>query len=249
MTLTVVRLAAPLMAWPADSRYRTRHTRPDPTVSAIKGLLAAAAGVPRDGQAPQWLLSLSAAARVDIPGSLVEDFHTINPLPRSKYHWLSKRDMDANVMVRKASGGRHSGPIVTHRFFRQGQTVLLFIQDDDGSIRETLERPQWALYAGRKSCPFTFPLVLTSLDATLSEAVASFPTVAPEGVTLDAVFFQPTAGVAVTRTESVLDERAGAVGQDYTFRERFYTRVSPPRMQSWWEISRQHNQEVQNVAL
>ena len=96
MTLTVVRLAAPLMAWPSDSRYRSRHTRPDPTVSAVKGLLAAAAGVPRDGQAPQWLLGLRAAARVDIPGSLVEDFHTINPLPRSKYHWLSKRDMDAN---------------------------------------------------------------------------------------------------------------------------------------------------------
>ena len=45
MATLLLRLAAPLQAWGADSKFETRKTAREPTKSGVIGLLAAALGV------------------------------------------------------------------------------------------------------------------------------------------------------------------------------------------------------------
>ena len=46
MATLLLRLAAPLQAWGADSKFETRKTNREPTKSGVIGLLAAALGLP-----------------------------------------------------------------------------------------------------------------------------------------------------------------------------------------------------------
>jgi len=46
MATLLLRLAAPLQAWGADSKFETRKTAREPTKSGVIGLLAAALGLP-----------------------------------------------------------------------------------------------------------------------------------------------------------------------------------------------------------
>ena len=48
MATLLLRLAAPLQAWGADSKFETRKTNREPTKSGVIGLLAAALGLRRD---------------------------------------------------------------------------------------------------------------------------------------------------------------------------------------------------------
>ena len=48
MATLLLRLAAPLQAWGADSKFETRKTGREPTKSGVVGLLAAALGLRRD---------------------------------------------------------------------------------------------------------------------------------------------------------------------------------------------------------
>ena len=52
MATLLLRLAAPLQAWGADSKFETRKTAREPTKSGVIGLLAAALGLRRDETAP-----------------------------------------------------------------------------------------------------------------------------------------------------------------------------------------------------
>ena len=47
MATLLLRLAAPLQAWGADSKFETRKTNREPTKSGVIGLLAAALGLRR----------------------------------------------------------------------------------------------------------------------------------------------------------------------------------------------------------
>ena len=49
MATLLLRLAAPLQAWGADSKFETRKTGREPTKSGVVGLLAAALGLRRVG--------------------------------------------------------------------------------------------------------------------------------------------------------------------------------------------------------
>ena len=52
MATLLLRLAAPLQAWGADSKFETRKTAREPTKSGVIGLLAAALGLRRDETEP-----------------------------------------------------------------------------------------------------------------------------------------------------------------------------------------------------
>ena len=83
MATLLLRLAAPLQSWGADSKFEIRKTDREPTKSGVVGLLAAALGLRRDeADALQELGQLRFAVRVDREGSLLVDFHTAgNPTP------------------------------------------------------------------------------------------------------------------------------------------------------------------------
>ena len=74
-----IRLAGPLQSWagPAITGNFVR-TEPRPTRSGLVGLLAGACGYGR-GEYPEWLTQLHFQIREDNRGTLVDDFHTINP--------------------------------------------------------------------------------------------------------------------------------------------------------------------------
>ena len=52
MATLLLRLAAPLQAWGADSKFEPRKTAREPTKSGVIGLLAAALGLRRDKAEP-----------------------------------------------------------------------------------------------------------------------------------------------------------------------------------------------------
>ena len=83
MATLLLRLAAPLQSWGADSKFEIRKTNREPTKSGVIGLLAAALGLRRDEtEALQRLNRLRFGVRVDQEGSLLVDFHTAgNPTP------------------------------------------------------------------------------------------------------------------------------------------------------------------------
>lgn len=73
----VLRLAGPMQSWGSRSQFNRRDTDDQPTKSGIVGLLAAAAGR-RRGDPIEDLVGLRLAVRVDQPGTLLRDYHTVS---------------------------------------------------------------------------------------------------------------------------------------------------------------------------
>ena len=70
MATLLLRLAAPLQAWGADSKFETRKTNREPTKSGVIGLLAAALGLRRDeSEGLARLTGLRFGVRVEREGS------------------------------------------------------------------------------------------------------------------------------------------------------------------------------------
>lgn len=149
MATLLLRLAGPLQAWGANSRFTVRATRRAPTKSGIIGLIAAAEGR-RRSDSLEDLLGLQIAVRIDQPGSLLSDFQTAidpkgNAMPLSERHYLEDAVFVAGV---------------------EGPRPLL------EGIKESLGHPKFPLYLGRRSCPPSLPLVLELVDMPLLEALS-----------------------------------------------------------------------------
>jgi CRISPR system Cascade subunit CasD len=232
MNTLVLRLSGPLLAWPDSSRHRSRFTASEPTFSAIRGLLYAAAGIPRGKERASPLTPQQVAFRSDRPGSILEDFHTINPVQTDRYRWMIPPDRTQLQMVRKASGARHDDPIVTRRYYLQDSETIVFIGDELGVWGDAVRNPEWAFFAGRKSCPLSFPIVLGSVDfASLEHALEEFPATSPTQSLRGVLFQRPHRLVHVsTETRSDLP-----TGSGYRALERFFVTVSPPLVESWWD--------------
>lgn len=235
--ITVIRMAGPLLAWPSPSKYRHRQTEAGPTLSAIQGLFAAAAGITRDQVRPAWIQEVPTAVRLDRPGSVLREFHTVNPVNKASYRQLSRRDQSKVRTVAKATGLDHLVPVITERYYRQDQTALVFIDDPDGVAFEALNAPKFALYAGRKACALSFPFVLGRMSCSLEQALATTPSTAPADQTLEAVLFAPPEELAKYKEPVSRPERpAGRVGEQYLMQERHSVLVDPPRLGSWLDV-------------
>jgi CRISPR-associated Cas5-like protein len=112
----VLRLAAPLQSWGGPSRYNRRDTLPQPTKSGILGLLAAADGRSREASLSD-LLGLHLGVRVDQPGTLLRDYHTVSDhrgLPLSSPAFS---EGDAKGLQKKTSPAKYTG--ATQRYYLQ----------------------------------------------------------------------------------------------------------------------------------
>ncbi|WP_406463161.1 type I-E CRISPR-associated protein Cas5/CasD [Streptomyces sp. NBC_01622] len=74
--MLVLRRAAPLQSWGGPARYNRRDTLSQSAKSDILGLFAAAQGRPREASLTD-LLGLHLGTRVDQPGTLLRDYHTV----------------------------------------------------------------------------------------------------------------------------------------------------------------------------
>ena len=133
MATLLLRLAAPLQAWGADSKFETRKTGREPTKSGVVGLLAAALGLRRDErEALLRLTGLRFGVRVEREGQLLVDYHT------------------AKTQDEKTS-------YVTYRHYLQDAVFLAGIESEDAALLQQLQQallhPVFQLYLGRRSCP------------------------------------------------------------------------------------------------
>ena len=159
MATLLLRLAAPLQSWGADSKFETRKTNREPTKSGVIGLLAAALGLRRDDAAGLARLNgLHFAVRADREGSLLVDFHTAN---------------------REEDRKKGKAPYVTYRHYLQDAVFLVGLESEDTALLQELEtalkHPVYPLYLGRRSCPPTLPLCLGIRQGSLLDVLRTEP--------------------------------------------------------------------------
>lgn len=158
MATLLLRLAAPLQSWGADSKFETRRTNYEPTKSGVLGLVAAALGLRRDDEEGLARLArLRFGVRVDRAGDLLVDFH----------------------MVHRVVDGKEETSWVTHRYYLCDAVFLAGLESDDRAWLEELEaalrRPVYPPFLGRRSCPPTLPLCLGLREAGLEAALRAEP--------------------------------------------------------------------------
>ncbi|MER6300957.1 type I-E CRISPR-associated protein Cas5/CasD [Kitasatospora sp. NPDC001539] len=176
----VLRLAAPLQSWGDRSAFNRRDTSPQPTKSGVIGLLAAAAGRPREADITD-LVGLRLGVRVDQPGTLLRDYHTVSdyrgrPLPQA--------GVNANGVQKPTSPAKDTH--VTHRYYLQDAVFVAAVQgpaDLLTTLAEAIRRPAFPLALGRRSCVPTQPIALGAVrDASLEDVLAEEPWQAGDAV-------------------------------------------------------------------
>ena len=139
-----LRLEGPLQSWGVqESKFVIRRTIEAPTKSGVIGLLCAAMGIPRKEASDKWLPELSGlcmGVRIDRPGIRWWDYHTIG----------------ARMEMPTAEGKSKLGPILTRREYLCDASFLVVLQGNPvliQQISDSLIKPVWTLYLGRKCCP------------------------------------------------------------------------------------------------
>lgn len=157
MSTLLLRLAGPMQAWGADSRFDIRKTNREPTKSGVIGLLAAALGLRRDDPLDA-LAALRMGVRVDREGVLLRDFHM-------------------------AHGAKSS--YMTQRYYLCDALFLVGVFSEDEALMRRLEEavrhPAFPLFLGRRSCPPEGRVCLGLRAATLEDALKSEPSLNARG--------------------------------------------------------------------
>lgn len=148
MPCLLLRLAAPLQSWGANSKFETRTSEKMPTKSGVVGLLAASLGLKRNADLSE-LSALKFGVRADREGETITDFHTAHS-DKSSY--------------------------ITYRHYLCDAVFLVGLEGEIQLLKKleyALRSPVFPLFLGRRSCPPTLPVVLgireTNLEAALKE--------------------------------------------------------------------------------
>ncbi|HEX5493352.1 MAG TPA: type I-E CRISPR-associated protein Cas5/CasD [Mycobacteriales bacterium] len=153
----VLRLAGPLQSWGRQSQFNRRETGTEPTKSGIVGLLAAAQGRRRTDPIED-LLDLRLGVRIDQPGSLLRDYHTVSdyrggPLPSAA---VNSRGVQKPTSPAKPTH-------VTERFYLQDAAFVAAVAgppDVLATLRDAVRHPAFPLALGRRACVPTQPVFL-----------------------------------------------------------------------------------------
>ncbi|MFE9457044.1 type I-E CRISPR-associated protein Cas5/CasD [Streptomyces californicus] len=161
----LLRLAGPLQSWGTHSKYLWRDTARFPTRSGVVGMLAAGLGRER-GAALDDLTALSMTVRVDRPGVVLSDYHTVGG------------GLPADEKVITASGKRRSeetGTLASKRHYLADASFTLALTSDDADLLHVcaaaLRDPHWPLFLGRRSCPPEGPVLLGTVEDPLHHLV------------------------------------------------------------------------------
>jgi CRISPR system Cascade subunit CasD len=156
MSTLLMRLAGPLQAWGADSKFSKRMTGREPTKSGVIGLVAAALGLRRTDAKPlaelpddkrfAKLCKLCFGVRTDQPGQLVRDFHTA-----------------------RTYDGKQA--FISERYYLADAIFLAGLEGEDALLEEiaaALQNPYFPLFLGRRACPPTGQMVLGNIKKNIS---------------------------------------------------------------------------------
>lgn len=159
-------LYAPYGAWGAASASSAttayKATELEPSRSAIVGLLGAALGWER-ARLPVLDRALFVAVREILAPRRdpKPDYHTVTPArpPDARQHWTRFEELRNHL----AGSDEQTGSILSRReCWTNGLwTIALTMRSSDGpspeAVAESLLRPTWPLYAGRKACGLGLP--------------------------------------------------------------------------------------------
>ncbi len=150
MAVLLLQLVAPMQSWGYASRWDIRDTGREPTKSGVVGLLAAACGIPRNGDIGH-LAALRMSVRVDCEGKVERDFQTVG----------GGRVEGREYGVPKAAGGVF-GTVTSERFYIADAAFLVALEGEARLLREVekaLAAPYWPLSLGRRSYPPAAPIL------------------------------------------------------------------------------------------
>jgi CRISPR system Cascade subunit CasD len=153
----VLRLAAPVQSWSVRPEFNYRRTHGRPTKSGVLGLLAAAEGRAR-GQDITDLLQLAMAVRVDQPGRLLRDYHTLSDHRGGP---LASTQVNAKGVQKATSPAKSTH--ITERYYLEDAAFVVALQGPAqviGALSEAVRAPAFPLALGRRSCPPTQPILL-----------------------------------------------------------------------------------------
>ena len=154
------RLHGPLASWGDIAVGEVRPSFVHPGKSTILGLVAAAMGVTRSRENEHTLLdrALRYAVRVDAPGTLLRDYHTIQ-VPKAK-----KGQSYASRKEELETDKLNLVTILSTREYRCDTVYTVCLWTDDSKaditlsdIARSLRQPRFTPYLGRKSCPPSLP--------------------------------------------------------------------------------------------
>jgi len=157
-----LRLAGPLQAWSSSSQYNRRETDLLPTKSGVLRLLAAAQGRRRSDPIED-LLGLRLGIRVDQPGVLLRDYHTVSDLHHEP---LWSASVNAKGIQKRTSPKKYTH--VTERFYLQDACFVAALEGSDDlmqTLAEAVSHPAFPLFLGRRSCPPSRPPLIVNGDS------------------------------------------------------------------------------------
>ena len=136
----LIPLVGPLQSWGLDARFDLRQTAPEPSKSAVIGLLCCCLGRRRE-EPINDLARLRFAVRVDKEGRLLRDFHTASDVIGSSDNKLRT--------------------VVSNRWYLSDAAFLVGLQGPRSlleKIHQALIHPHWTPCLGRRSCVPSVPL-------------------------------------------------------------------------------------------
>ena len=161
MSTLILRLAAPMQAWGADSKYNYRETNREPTKSGVIGLLAAALGCSReDTETLKILGELRFGVRVDREGLPLRDY-------QMAHHILPNGKEESTQ---------------TYRDYLCDAVFMVGLEGDPELLKKlenAVRHPVYPLFLGRRSCPPTLPICLGIEDGMLEEVLRRVPWTKP----------------------------------------------------------------------
>ncbi|MBZ8178372.1 type I-E CRISPR-associated protein Cas5/CasD [Corynebacterium poyangense] len=168
---TFIRLAGPVQSWAGPSiTGNFVRTEPVPTYTALQGLVAGACGFKR-GQWEDWVQQLTFSVRVDRPGTLIDDFHTIAPhedemaFKSRLLGAMGKRPADK--MLKLTPDGQGSTSISQRTYLSDAEFLIQVTSPNHpDKVATALRNPQFSTYLGRKAFTPSFPFYLgnSSMD-------------------------------------------------------------------------------------
>ena len=153
----IMRLDGPLQAWGLSSRWVVRDTADEPTKSGVVGLLCCALGRRRREPVAD-LAAMAMAVRVDRPGRLLRDYHTIG---------ARTGILAANGKIKLTDKTKQIETLVSERFYLADAAFLVALSGPNELVERcarALQAPVWPPFLGRKGCPPSVPMFEAMAD-------------------------------------------------------------------------------------
>ncbi|MGE4557531.1 MAG: type I-E CRISPR-associated protein Cas5/CasD [Desulfovibrionaceae bacterium] len=155
-------IQGPLQAWGDAAVGEIRPAAARPTRSGLLGLVAACLGVRRGEEDRLQGLSrgYGAAVREDAPGRRMLDYHTVQTTRQKKNREFRRRADELGPFL---DPGEDLATVLSRREYLANAafTACLWERRDPPhpleELAEALQRPRFAPYLGRKSCPPGLP--------------------------------------------------------------------------------------------